>query len=166
MLGIVIIWRLAHSCVWWLVRPLLGQTARTPTCGLSMWLLGFLTRWWLVSKDEHPKRERETARWKKHFLPFLTLFECHLLLIREITKFRPVSRGTEGLHWLMGEWQGSRKAYGTGNMSQPFLGKSIVPQLIYIQLFNRTWHTGSWWYLKFKLFLQSEIVGSHRAEIL
>lgn len=49
---------LAHSGVWWLVRSELGQTAKIPPRVTSTWLLGFLTRWWLDSKDEPPRREK------------------------------------------------------------------------------------------------------------
>lgn len=48
---------LAVDAGWWL-KPYLVLSARTPTYGLFMWLLGFLTVQWLGSKGKkHPSRE-------------------------------------------------------------------------------------------------------------
>ena len=71
----VISCRLVHSCAWWLARPLLGQIARASTCGISLWLLGLLTRWCLGPKNEHPKREK--TKWKKYLFPFIIWLGCH-----------------------------------------------------------------------------------------
>ena len=48
---------LAVDAGWWL-KPYLVLSARTPTYGLFMWLLGFLSAQWLGSKGKHPSHER------------------------------------------------------------------------------------------------------------
>lgn len=101
---------------------------------------GFLIRWWLGSKDEHPKREK--GRWKEYLLPFMTSPGGHrgsLLLLsarHESHNILPSFKGSrKTLHWLMGESSG--RPYGTGKMQWLFFGKSRVPQLIPIQLFEQ-----------------------------
>lgn len=106
-LSAVSIWRLAHSCVWWLVRSSLGQVARTPTRVVSMWLLGFLTKWWRDSEGEPPNREK--VRWEKYLLFFMMSPGGHrrsfLLLSahHKSHKTLPVSRGAERCRWLVGK---------------------------------------------------------------
>lgn len=67
----------------------------------------FLIRWWLGSKDEHPKREK--GRWKEYLLPFLASPGGHrgsLLLLsarHESHNILPSFKGSrKTLHWLMG----------------------------------------------------------------
>ena len=82
-------------------------------------------------------------------LPFMTSQEvkegdfCCFLLIREVKKFCPVSRGAEKLHLVDGGVAKFWKGIWDWQYAAVFFGKSHVPKLIYIQLFNRSWHTGS-----------------------
>lgn len=60
-LGAGNIWRLAHALAVGAgggLEPFLVLSARTPTCDLSIWRLGFLTACWRGSKGKHPSQER------------------------------------------------------------------------------------------------------------
>lgn len=136
-LGAVIIWRLARSCL------LVGEASvGSDGQNICMCLLRVAT--WLPEKTEArfpgwACREIKPGGSNIYCLlwAYLEVTEghfCCFLLGKEVINFCPVSRGAERLHWLMGEWQSSGRAYGTGNRLWLFFGTSSLTVHMHIAL--------------------------------
>lgn len=115
----------AHSGGWcWLVLVIswgLSWESRPEYLHVASPLsFGFLTVRWLAScaRESHPVFYH-LASW---------VHICDVSLVEVTMKSYPIpKRGEIRLHFLIGEYQGSRRAGGTGNTIEAVLGKCGVP---------------------------------------
>lgn len=95
--------------------------------------LGFLTAWWFIPRASII-RERGRQKLYVFYGPALEVTQHHFccsVLIEVSSEAQSVQGNRARLHLLMGEWQGSRGACGTGNIVVACIGlNSVLPKFM------------------------------------